>query len=505
MQGQPSEDLFNNLKKATRKVELKTRMLVNALMPISSALESDDDEPTTGDVPLDRQAEALAGADAAAASSPAPLPTEQGPPAFEGPPPAELALGDVLQDQRRAALKTDTDPCGKSSRSPVPRKLMQSSADRKRSRSDTKRRRDSPQRRSASPRRRRRDRSESSSPPRRRGRSPGPPRRTRSRSRDRSSLALLRRDTSQQRRPLADSLIPHSAANGRAQPPSDRGTSSSGRRDRHSRSHGRQGRSPVREPASGATSSSAPRGRSRGRSERRSGYRTQSPAACPAPIRTGSGRVPAVPTSPVSPARGAPSAAQPAPCELQSAQQPGVSEAAPTQQPPSGDLMQGPPVPGEGVHFLEAGGLSYHPTVVQQGEAPAAASDAATDSAGNAVLAVPAEAAPPLPEVAPAIGVFPDAFVQALMAAADGAAVEAAAEPVDGVGGESGAIVEAAGQAEATVCVEAEADPGAMALMDVVAEPEALVDFPFNAKRGACRRGVHPDRLLVVMWIVPDT
>jgi hypothetical protein len=113
------------------------------------------------------------------------------------------------------------------------------------------------------------------------------------------------------------------------------------------------------------------------------------------------------------------------------------------------------------------------------------------------VDAIPAEEAPPLPEVAPAVGISPDAFVQALMAAADGAAVEAAAERDIAMGGEAAAMVEAGGQAEAALRAEVVAEPGAIAVMDVVAEPEALVDFPFNAKRGACRRILQADRLVI--------
>ena len=469
-------------------MELKTRMLVNALMPISTALESDDDELAGDALPADNKTEAGAGVDAAAASS-----------SRQGPPPAELALGDILQDQRRAGSKPDKDHSNKRSRSPAPRDLSRSSADRKRSRSAAKRRRESPQRRAASPRRRRRNRSESSSPPRRRGRSPGPRRRSRSRSGERSP-ALWRRDTRPRHWQLAEPLTPSSPAHGPEQPPSERATSSSRRRDRHSGSRDMRDRSPEREPASGVGSTSAPRGRSRGRPEKQARQRAPSPAVYPPPSSTGDGGVPAVPTSPVSPARDAPLAQPPVPSDAEPAGQPGASGAAPAQPLRPGETSQAQPVSVQEVQ-VEVGSDSQRPTEGQSGKA-SAVGDPAGPRLAFRWKKLEKEALPP-PEVAPVGGISPDAFVQALAAAAavadpDSAVVAGVVDDPDLAASREAAVMTVAAveaQADVVTHDEAAAESGAIAVTDVVAEPEALVDFPFNAKRGACRRNVYKHRL----------
>ena len=272
-QGKASKGMFVSIQNAERDINLKSKKLVNALLPIEAAYDSDDEDLEGGGGTRVVQPETLAGSEPAAPltvadlgqddalpmlppppqSPPPPLPADEVPPVL----PAEAPAPDTLQGQRQPAVPStpavSNAPAGRRERSPVPRKL--SSAGRKHTRSDHKRR-------GGSPRRRSRSRSRSISPPRQRrhssaghgggsharsrSRSPKQPRQSRNRSRSRA-----RRGRSAT--PPASSRRRNGAAN-------EERHDSKGRRDRRGGSHEGRGRSPKRQNPTETRQSDSSRG-----------------------------------------------------------------------------------------------------------------------------------------------------------------------------------------------------------------------------------------------------
>ena len=321
-QGKASKGMFVSIQNTERDVNLKSKKLVNALLPIEAAYDTDDEDLEGAGGTRVVQPEALAcsepaapladadlGQDAALPllplpplSPPPPLPADEVLPLL----PAEAFLPDVLHGKQQPAVPrtpaVSNTPAGRRERSLVPRHT--SSAGQKQTHSDHKRRGGSPQRRSKS-------RSRSISPPRQcrrssaghgggwharsRSRSPKEPRRRRDRSRSRARRGRSTMPPASSRR---HKLASNEERNGR-----------SGRRDRRGDSHERRGRSPKRQNPSETRQSGSPLGR---RSEQLSGKPT-SPArqAFPAPTRANVSAATPVPTASISAAASIPVAQLP--------------------------------------------------------------------------------------------------------------------------------------------------------------------------------------------------
>ena len=301
VQGEPSRGMFNSMQTAEKDLKLRTKKLVNALSPMWAAYDSNDEDPGDSGEPEAAVRDAAPGHEVAsipadgeveqAAAPPLslapPLPAEEPPPLLSD---STATGGSMLKERQQPAVPKRPGP-GRD-RSPVPRQSVHAS--RRRSRSDSVRR-------GGSTRRGSRSRSLSRSPPRRAGRSPAGHRgRTRTRSRSLSPNHPRRhRGRSPSRTQRRVSVTLPSSARRRAEVATDR-SGSSRRRDRHSGSNDRRGRS-----HSGRTATETlhlTTSVSRRLEHVRPGQPAQSPVPHMAPLKTDSGATAAVPTSPVSPA-----------------------------------------------------------------------------------------------------------------------------------------------------------------------------------------------------------
>jgi len=353
-QGKASKGMFVSIQNAERDVNLKSKKLVNALLPIEAAYDSDDEdlegaggmrvvrpEALVGSEPPAPLTIADPGQDAALPmlppppqSPPPPLPVDEVPPVLLGEAPAP----DTLQGQPKPVVPSTpavcNTPAGRRERSPVPRQT--SSAGRKHVRSDHKRL-------GGSPRRRSRSRSRSSSPRQRRRSSAGHGGGSRARSRSRSPKQARRhRDVSRSRTQRGRSVTPPASSRRRRGAADEVRIGSRGRHDRRADSHERRGRSPKRQKPSETRQSGSPLGRRSGQLSDKpaSPARQASPASALAPTRADVSEAALVPKASISPAASFPGAQLPS---LSSAAAAEPALAVPSGQTGTGAVLSAPP------------------------------------------------------------------------------------------------------------------------------------------------------------------